>query len=138
MVMMMRSIFARIKGIGELAYEKIYGFYDEPLLFSCMSLTGSIYLVLRLSDEVPTWLAIEISKSRLCMLENNDMETYRAFSEPENGYLYRLYGDQILLDTELLVPEELTSEMLPYPGEYLDYHGESEQNREDIGVVYAI
>ena len=135
MVMTMGERFAKIKGIGELTYKGIYGFYDEPLLFSCMSLTGSLYLVLRQSDDKPTWLAIEVSKSRLNKLENNDMETYQAFTEPENGYLYRISGNQALMDAEALMPEKLTSDMLPYPGEYLDYHGDIAQTRENIDEV---
>ena len=133
--MKMSDSFAIIKGIGELAFRTIYGFYDEPLLFSCISLTGSLYLMLRQPSDDPVWLGIEISDNRLALLESNKMETYTAFREPENGFLYRVTGDQDYFECEVLYPDSITNDMLPFPGEYLDYHGEIAFNREEIDVV---
>ncbi len=118
--MKMNDRFAKIKGIGELAFRTIYGFYDEPLLFSCISMTGSLYLMLRQPSDNPVWLGIEISDSRLEILESNRMETYTAFMEPENGFLYRVIADQDMFDSEIVYPDQVTGDMLPYPGEYLD------------------
>ena len=130
----MKDSFARIKGIGDLSYKKIYGFYDEPLLFSCASLTGSLYLLLRQPSETPEWLAVEVSEQRLNSLENNGMETRQAFVEPENGFLYRVIGDQALLETEVIMPEKIINEMLSYPGEYLDYQGDDGAERDAYTV----
>lgn len=131
----MNDSFAKIKGIGELTYKRIYGFYDEPLLFSCVSITGSLYLLLRQPDEEPEWLAVEISEKRLSILESNGIEIRKAFVEPENGFAYRVFGNKTLFEAEVIMPQQITDDMLPYSGEYLDYQGDSESEREEIDII---
>lgn len=122
----MSDVFNTVKGIGELKYKNIYGFYDEPLMFSCYSATGGLYFILRLPCDDEQWLAVEVSKYRLELLESNGMEIRLPFVSPENGYLYRLYSNEL----EFLTPNQLTDNMLPYSGEYLDYEAEQEQIKE--------
>lgn len=117
--------FNTVKGIGELKYKNIYGFYDEPLMFSCFSATGSLYFLLRLPCDDEQWLAVEVSKERLELLENNCMEIRVPFLSPESGYLYRFYREHLGIEYEILTPVQLADEILPYSGEYLDYHNEA-------------
>lgn len=124
----MNDIFNTIKGIGELKYKNIYGFYDEPLMFSCYSATGGLYFILRLPCDDEQWLAVEVSKYRLELLERNDMEVRLPFVNPENGYLYRFYDN----DLEFLTPNQLTDDMLPYSGEYLDYENEIQEHSKEV------
>lgn len=127
----MEYIFAIVKKIGTLSYKEIYGFYDVPLLFSCTTQVGGLLVLLRLmSENTPAWLAVDISSSQLYKLERNDIELRNIFLKPENGFVYRFFGDADLLETEILTPEQLTEDMLPFEGEYLDYDEENllEQN----------
>ena len=79
-------------------------------------------MLLRQKREEAEWLAVKVTKERLKELESNDMEIRKVFIEPEYGCLYLMYGNPKLLDMKLILPEQLTDEMLPYPGEYLDCH----------------
>lgn len=119
----MNTIFAKTQ-LGDFIYKKIYAFNDEPLLFSCDSEIGNIYLILRQSDKEPKWLAMKVKKERLKKLENNEIDTYTAFTKPEYGCLYLLIGDPKSIEMKLILPEQLSDEMLPYPGEFLDYHSD--------------
>lgn len=65
----------------------IYGFYEEPLLFSCESLTGALFLVLRLQGEDGVWLLSGISEKRLIALEKNELEIRTLYLNPESGFL---------------------------------------------------
>lgn len=120
----MNNIFNTIKGIGKLKYKNIYGFYDEPLMFSCYSATGSLYFLLRLPSDDEQWLAVEVSKERLELLESNLIEARVPFVTPESGYLYRIYSNDSNVEFEILTSQQLTDDMLPYSGEYLDYNRE--------------
>lgn len=143
-VIRMNNNFAEIEGIGKLTYRSLYGFYEEPLLFSCTSKIGNNYLFIRLNSETAQWLAVAVSERRLELLERNDLEIRKAFTEPEEGFTYRV--DEVAGDynLDILKPEQLTNDMLPFPGEYLDYAGEQGfgtdsitvlANREKCGVV---
>ena len=130
----MADMFRIVKGIGRLKYKNIYGFYDEPLVFSCSSLTGSLYFLLRLPSDYEQWCAVEVSEERLKLLENNLMEIREPFVHPENEYLYRLYSDHLNVEFEILTSDQLTEDMLPYSDEYLDYESE-ERGREQLGYI---
>ena len=80
----MNTIFAKTQ-LGDSVYKKIYAFCDEPLIFSCDSEIGNIYLLLRQKGEETKWLAVKVTKERLKKLENNEMDTYTAFTEKAFG-----------------------------------------------------
>ena len=116
----MSKEFAKIKGIGPIMLRTVYGFYDEPLLFSCESSTGAVFLLLRLQGESASWLMTGISETRLGALENNELEIRAAYINPESGCLYLLHGDGENMKSAILQPDQLTEDMLPHSGVYLD------------------
>lgn len=117
----MNTIFAKTQ-LGDFVYKKIYSLYNEPLIFSCDSEIGNIYLILRQSKKETEWLVVKVTKERLKKLENKEIDYYTAFTKPEYGCLYRMFGDPKSLGMQIVLPEQLTKEMIPYPGEFLDYH----------------
>ena len=108
MVRKMRKEFAKIKGIGSIMFRTIYGFYDEPLLFSCESLTGAVFLLLRLQGEDGRWLMAGLSEARLGALENNEIEIRMPYVNPESGYLYLLHDEGEGMKYDILEPDLLT------------------------------
>ena len=87
------------------------------------------YLLLRQKSEEAEWLVVKLTKERLKKLENNEMDTYTAFTKPEYGCLYLMIGDPKSIEMKLILPEQLSDEMLPYPGEYLDCRETKEYQR---------
>ncbi len=132
---MMNEKFAKVKGIGELKYKTIYGFYDEPLLFSCLSVTGSTYLLLRQPTDTQKWLMIEVSKKRLSQLESNKIQTCQAFTKPESGFWYLVSEKRTLYDVEILTSKQITDNMLPYKGEFLDYNSDMDPSSSSADIV---
>lgn len=133
----MSKEFARLKGIGSIMFRTIYGFYDKPLLFSCESFTGAIYLLLRLQGENGRWLMVGISEARLEALENNVIEIREPYVNPESGFLYLLHeeGEDIRLD--ILEHDHLKESMLPYPEEYLDYQKDEDSDCSEHDIIGA-
>ena len=120
----MNAFFSKIEGFGELYYLKIYGFYEEPLMFSCRNQKGTKYLLLRLSDYQAKWLATEVSDTCLDKLETGRIEMREPFLHPENGYSYIISSVTEPYSVNLISPGNLTDDMLPYAGEYLTDGGE--------------
>lgn len=123
----MKSLFANVSSFGMLEILRVYGYYDEPLMFSCQDAKGAKYLLFRQADEKATWLAVEISGNRLNKLENGHVEMRFPFLHPENGLVYLITGSGEVYPVSLLSPESITDDMLPYAGEYLKR--ESEDSR---------
>ena len=82
--------------------DKIYCYYDRPLLFACKDKqTNKFYIALLIDEDDDThnnqlWMYVEISESRLSLINNaEDKITFREiFSEPENGFVYILDIDK--------------------------------------------
>ncbi len=111
----------KVKGIGILTSEKIYLYYEEPLIFLSRDKLENRYLMIRQADENPVWLGVAVSSKRLGELESNRIEIRSAFLDPENGYVLKVSETSDLCDVEYLTADELKADMLPFPGEYLDY-----------------
>ena len=123
----MNTYFATVEGFGRLDYQKVYGFYDEPLMFTCLSQNGTRFLLLRLADNQAKWLATEITDACLGRLEAGNIEMREPFLHPENGFSYIISSAVEPYSVNLISPANITDEMLPYPGEYLTNTGEAVQ-----------
>ena len=132
----MNNCELKIKGIGILESEKDYLYYDEPLIFLSKDQFGNRYLMVRQADDKPVWMSAIVSSKRLRELEHNRMEIRDAFLEPESGYVLKISETDDLCDVEYLAADELTSDMLPFPGEYLDY--EEEENDRPIDALLEV
>lgn len=119
----MNDLFLQHPSIGELYYHHTYLYYDEPLIFSCATKAMQYYLVFAVPsapESNETWLMVPISIGRLTKAERNAIELRRLITEPETVvFQVDRIGTEVMMVT---VPfEQLTNDMLPEAGEYLDY-----------------
>ena len=119
----MNDLFLQHPSIGELYYHHTYLYYDEPLIFSCATKAMQYYLVVAVPsapESNETWLMVPISIGRLTKAERNAIELRRLITEPETVvFQVDRIGTEVTMVT---VPfEQLTNDMLPEAGEYLDY-----------------
>ena len=111
--------FAKVAGFGSLDYYKIYGFYEEPLMFLCVNAKGKKFLLSRIGEKTAKWLAVEISERRMNQLEKGRIEMREPFINPENGYTYIIGSEKEPYEVSLISPENITDDMFPFPDELL-------------------
>ena len=114
-----------ITGLGELEIVETYVYYDQPVLFSCKSAAGHLYLAVAAdkNDEHETWLYVGVSAERLNLIRSGTIDLHDAFVEPEDGFLLQEiipYDDQTRPRMEPIQPDQISEDMLPMPGECLD------------------
>ena len=114
-----------ITGLGELEIVETYVYYDQPVLFSCKSAAGHLYLVVAAdkNDEHETWLYVGVSAERLSLIRSGTIDLHDAFAEPEDSFLLQEiipYDDQTQPRMERIQPDQISEDMLPMPGECLD------------------
>lgn len=115
-----------IPDLGKLEIVEIYAFYDEPVLFSCQNTLGSLYLVVAAdeNEQNETWLYAEVSTERLNLIRSGSIDLHDAFADTEDG---RVLQVQFPRDTqfepkiESVKSEQISKDMLPIPGECVDF-----------------
>lgn len=131
-----------ITGLGKLEIVETYIYYDQPVLFSCKSAAGHLYLGVAgdKNDEHETWLYVGVSAERLSLIRSGAIDLHDAFAEPEDSFLLREivpYDDQTEPWMEPIQPDRISEDMLPMPGECLDLETETLpalRNSEEIAV----
>lgn len=113
-----------IPKLGRLEIVEIYDYYDQPVLFSCKNTFGDLYLVVAAdeNDQYETWLYAQISVDRLNLLHSDTIDLHDAFTDTEDGNVFQVkfpYDDTTPL-TEKVKSSQISEDMLPDPGEYLD------------------
>lgn len=124
----MSEFFASIPGIGELFYYHTYLFYDEPLIFSCVTKTREHYFVAAIppaEESNASWIAAPISSGKLLKLEKNLIQIRDAYTCPES-LLWRINMCDDAFYAEEIAPSSLTDDLLPDSGEFLDFSGANE------------
>ena len=119
-----------ITGLGRLEIVETYVYYDQPVLFSCKSATGHLYLAVATdkNDERETWLYVGVSVDRLNLIRSGAIDLHAAFAEPEDGFLLQEiipYNNQTQPRLESIQPDQISEDMLPVPGECLDLESET-------------
>ena len=114
-----------ITGLGRLEIVETYVYYDQPVLFSCKSAAGHLYLAVAAdkNDEHETWLYVGVSAERLSLIRSGTIDFHDAFAEPEDSFLLQEiipYDDQTQPWMEPIQPDQISEDMLPMPGECLD------------------
>ena len=125
----MMADILNITGLGKLEIVETYVYYDQPVLFSCKSAAGHLYLGVAAdkNGEHETWLYVGISAERLNLVRSGAIDLYNAFAEPEDSFLLQEivpYDDQTQPRMEPLQPDQISEDMLPTPGECLDLETE--------------
>lgn len=114
-----------IPELGKLEIVEIYDYYDQPVLFSCKNTDGNLYLVVAAdeNDQYETWLYAQVSVDRLNLIESDTIDLHDAFADTEDGSVLQVKFpyDETLPLTEHVKSYQIPKDMLPNPGECLDY-----------------
>lgn len=119
----MNKLFLQVPVIGELYYHNTYLYYDEPLIFSCVTKALQYYFVIAVpsvSDIDESWLIVPISSGKLLKAEKNAIDIREIITSPET-VVFRIDTIQTNVSLTNVNPAELSDDMLPEVGEYLDY-----------------
>ena len=119
----------------ELELVETFIYYDQPVLFTCKSLSsevhsckdakGKLYLAVAADENetMETWLYVEISDQRLCDLKSGVIDLRSAFAEPEQNTVIELvipFQDYDIARVNYVCPTEVNPDFLPVAGEYLN------------------
>lgn len=118
----MNKLFATVPYIGDMYFLRTYLFYEEPQIFSCITKTLEKYFVVAIpaEEDNSAWLAVPISNGRLIKAEKNSIQIRDILTSPESLLLKIEEHENIFSATEV-DPSLLTDDMLPEPGEFLDF-----------------
>lgn len=119
----MNELFLNLPSVGELYYYHTYLYYDEPLIFSCATKAMQYYFVVAIpsspkSDEA--WLIVPISTGRLAKAEKNSIEIRKLLTDPET-VIFQVDQAGSVISSIMILPSQLSDDMLPESGEFLDY-----------------
>ncbi len=108
-------------GIHKVVENYVYD--DYPVLFSCRDSAGHLYLItVSEDDQYKTWLRVEISNERFNLIRSGGIDLRNAFTDTENGYLFQIkvpHNAPTQSSPEVIQPNEIPEDMLPFPGERL-------------------
>lgn len=121
----METLHPNLRLFGHLKLLEVYEFYDVPVLVSCRTLTGSIYLAVAVKDsaEAEDWLYVALSHERFVQVRSGRIDLRSAFTSPENGvaFLATVPRDTAVEATvKALEPHSISDELLPAEGEFLN------------------
>ena len=136
----METYILNITGLGRLEIVETYVYYDQPVLFSCKSAAGRLYLAVAADedDQYLTWLYVRVSAKRLNLIRSGAIDLYDAFAEPEDGFLLQEiipYDNQARPRLESIQPDQIPEDMLPVAGECLDLEIETFPILSDAGKI---
>ncbi len=115
-----------IPELGQLEIVEIYEYYDQPVLYSCKNALDQYYLVVAAAedDQFLTWLCVAVSAERLNLIRYGKIDLHDAFAECENRYAIQVrvpYQKHAPVQTNFVQSDQIPEEMLPIPGECLDF-----------------
>ncbi len=115
-----------IPELGKLEIVEVYAYYDQPVLYSCKNGSGHVFLVVAAAedDQYLTWLCVGVSIERLNLIRTGKIDLHDAFYDSENTYAVEVkvpYEKNASLQTNFIQSDQIPEDMLPIPGECLDY-----------------
>ena len=119
-----------IPSLGKLGIIETYAYYDQPVLFSCKNSEEHLYLVVAAdeNDQYETWLYVVVSPERLTLIRSGAIDLHDAFADPEDGCLLQAqfsYDAPTSPRIESIEANQVSEDMLPFPGECLDLETET-------------
>jgi hypothetical protein len=120
------SLLPQFTHLGNLEIFEIYGYYDKPCFFSCRNRAEHTFLAILVdaTSDFDRWLYAPISLGRLDYIKSGGIDLRSAFSKAENGFVFDVkvfYDDNRSSNIETLACTDLTDDLLPVEGEFLDY-----------------
>ena len=118
-----------IPELGKLEIVEVYEYYDQPILYSCKNASEHFYLVVAAdeNDKYVTWLCVAVSIERLNFIRSGKIDLHDAFAYPENPYTIQVrvpYDEHASLQIDWTQSSQISEDMLPMPGERLDFETE--------------
>ncbi len=115
--------FLDLEYLGKVWIDDIYVWYDEPLLFRCRNRFNHLFVV-NCIDSTPStaeYLFLPISKERLLRAENDEIDAFTVFTEPEDDVLWYVEHDYQSKNSTIstMAHKDLTQDILPLPGHFL-------------------
>lgn len=109
---------------GQLDLLEVYDFYDAPVLVSCRTPTGAIYLAVAVggSEHSEEWLYVSVSQERFANVRSGAIDLHTAFSQPEDGVTFLVdipHNESADALVKPLTPDQLDDGILPARGEFL-------------------
>ena len=126
-------------GIHKVVENYVYN--DDPALFSCKDSAGHLYLVtVSENEQDKTWLRVEISNERFNLIRSGGIDLRNAFTEAENGILFRIrdpQNDATAPSLKVIQPNQIADDMLPLPGERLGLKTETLPPHRNLDTVMS-
>ena len=118
-----------IPELGKLEIVEVYEYYDQPVLYSCKNASEHFYLVVAAdeNDKYVTWLCVAVSTERLNLIRSGKIDLHDAFADSENPYTIQVrvpYDEHASLQIDWTQSSQISEDMLPMPGERLDFETE--------------
>jgi hypothetical protein len=119
------SLLPQFTFLGNLEIFEIYKYYDKPCVFSCRNMAEHIFLALWVEEKLDCdrWLYAPISLLRLAYLKSGGIDIRSAFSNAEDNFVFdvEVFYDNIPSNIEMIACPNLTDDLLPVEGEFLNY-----------------
>lgn len=114
--------------LGDLHELEVFEFYDQPVLLSCRSESGSLYLIVLVDadggDE--EWLCAGASPHRLKDVRSGVIDLRTAFSSTEDGRIYVVsYPASGQARFRSMLSRQVPDKFLPTAGAKLDIRPEA-------------
>lgn len=112
-------LFLDIPNIGSLFIDKVLVYYEEPVLFTCVSRSGQFFLVncLEICVEHREWAIVQTSQTRLIKALKGNLSIYTMLKHPENGFILiakEEYSSEIPSTTfKTILEHEIIDDYLP-------------------------
>lgn len=132
-------LWGNIPCLGDLYIYEVYLFYDEPQLFSCISKAHQFFFAMLIDSSYNSsrWLISPISKYTLDSVKGNKKTIREIYTAAETGIIWDVKYSSGRYETTVLPIEELTDEILPVEGEYLDCEFVKAASEIDDDIVQA-
>ncbi|MEO7993256.1 MAG: DUF6575 domain-containing protein [bacterium] len=113
---------------GPLALVELYFYYDGPRLFSAVSGSGQLFLVLwdgQVTPGTDDWLVARQSRARLESIRAGQVDLHDAFQQAEDGLVYRIQASAAgPVPLRVIATRHLDESELPMPGRVLAESGD--------------
>uniref|UniRef100_UPI0013D1D1E1 DUF6575 domain-containing protein n=1 Tax=Candidatus Frankia alpina TaxID=2699483 RepID=UPI0013D1D1E1 len=120
--------------LGDLKIDEIYFYHDGPRFFSAISATDRRFIVICVDEDedTETYLYLAVSERRFRSVRSGGFPIRQAFSDPEDGIIYKAevdYGiDSPSTAVTAILPESIPEEWLPSRDALLGIATETQQH----------
>ena len=140
------SFHSNLRLFGTLELLEVYEFYDAPVLVSCRTLVGTIYLAVSVKESADSedWLYVALSRERFLQVRSGGIDLRSAFTSPEDEATYLVtipHNENVEATVKVLTPP-ISEALLPAAQEFLRLDTatlpKSRLNRNSLSGVVAI